>query len=101
MPEKKIIDPARSAHFATLGRIGAAVTHSRWDARDLTAAATEAQLARFDRLVDPKGELPQQERERRAKAALSAHMTRLALRSVEARRRNGRLPIMARRRARP
>lgn len=91
MPEKRIVDPERSQYFATLGRIGAAVTHSRWDAEDLTRAATKAQLARFDRLVDPDGKLPQEERERRAKAALSAHMTRLALRSVEARRRNGRL----------
>jgi len=91
VPEKRIVDPERSQYFATLGRIGAAVTHSRWDAEDLTRAATKAQLARFDRLVDPDGKLPQEERERRAKAALSAHMTRLALRSVEARRRNGRL----------
>ena len=98
MQKKKIVDPARSQHFATLGRIGAAVTHSRWDARDLTAAATEAQLARFDRQVDPDGTLPAEERERRAKAALRAHMTRLALRSVEARRRSGRLAIMRGRR---
>jgi hypothetical protein len=97
--EKKVIDPARSQYFATLGRIGARVTHSRWDARDLTAAATEAQLARFDRLVDPEGKLPEQERKRRAKAALSAHMTRLALRSVEARRRSGRLAIVRGRRS--
>jgi hypothetical protein len=95
---KKIVDPARSQHFAMLGRIGAAVTHSRWDARDLTDAATKAQLARFDRQVDPDGTLPEQERERRAKAALSAHMTRLALRSVEARRRNGRVAIVRGRR---
>jgi hypothetical protein len=96
VPQKKIIDPERSQYFATLGRIGASVTHSRWDARDLTQAATEAQLARFDREVDPDGKLPEQERERRAKAALSAYMTRLALRSVEARRRSGRLAIKAR-----
>jgi hypothetical protein len=98
MPDKKIVDPVRSQHFATLGRIGAAVTHSRWDAHDTTRAATEAQLARFDRQVDPDGKLPEQERVRRAKAALSAHMTRLALRSVEARRRSGRLAIVRGRR---
>jgi hypothetical protein len=96
MPEKKIVDPARSQYFATLGRIGASVTHSRYDAEELTRAATVAQLARFDRQVDPDGTLPEQERERRAKAALSAHMTRLALKSVEARRRSGRLLVKAR-----
>jgi len=41
VPEKKIIDPARSQYFATLGKIGAAVTHSRYDAEDLTRAATD------------------------------------------------------------
>jgi hypothetical protein len=96
VPEKRIVDSARSQYFATLGKIGASVTHSRWDAEDLTRAATVAQLARFDRQVDPDGTLPEQERTRRAKAALRAHMTRLALRSVEARRRSGRLPIKAR-----
>lgn len=96
MPEKKIIDPARSAYFATLGRIGASVTNSRWDARDITRPATEARRRSFDRQVDPKGELPEQERKRRAKSAESAYMTRLALRSVEARRRSGRLSFKRR-----
>lgn len=55
--------------------------HTRWsqesDRRAATAAGTSAFLARFERLVDPTGELPADERAKRARNALSAHMTRL------------------------
>lgn len=43
--------------------------------------AHAAFLAKFEREVDPDGSLPPDERERRAKHALAAYMTRLALRS--------------------
>ena len=68
------------------GRIGAHVTHSRHDARALTAPAREAFLARFAEQVDPDGVLPPEERERRAAHALKAHMARLTLASARARR---------------
>jgi hypothetical protein len=44
-------------------------------------------LERFEREVDPEGQLPPAERERRARSALRAHMQRLAFRSSKARSR--------------
>jgi hypothetical protein len=43
-------------------------------------------LARFEREVDPSGELSVDERRRRAEHARQAHMARLALLSVQSRR---------------
>ena len=51
-----------------------------------TAAARRAALARFEEEVDPEGVLPPQERAQRAASARQAYFTRLALRSVRARR---------------
>lgn len=72
--------------MARRGRIGAHVTHSRHDARQLTAPAREAFLARFEQQVDPDGALSPDERGRRASYARKAHFGRLALKSVEVRR---------------
>jgi hypothetical protein len=72
--------------MARRGRLGAQVAHARHDPHDLTAAARAAFLARFEQEVDPDGVLPEAERLRRARHALRAHMTRLALLSAEARR---------------
>jgi hypothetical protein len=52
-----------------------------------TVAARRAALARFEEQVDPDGRLSAAERARRAEHALRAHMTRLALRSAQVRRR--------------
>jgi hypothetical protein len=52
-----------------------------------TAPARRAALARFENEVDPEGRLSASERARRAEHALRAHMTRLALRSAQVRRR--------------
>lgn len=71
------------------GRLGAYVLHSRHDPRETTAPARRAFLHRFEVEVDPNGELPEQERQRRALAARRAHMTRLALRSAQKRREKG------------
>ena len=68
------------------GRIGAHVTHSRHDARELTAPARRAFLSKFAEQVDPDGVLSPGERERRAAHALKAHMARLTLASAQARR---------------
>jgi hypothetical protein len=68
------------------GRIGAHVTHSRHDARELTAPARQAFLSRFAQQVDPDGVLAPEERGRRAAHALKAHMARLTLASARARR---------------
>jgi hypothetical protein len=56
------------------------------DPRETTRAATIAQLARFDRLVDPEGKLPPDERARRSRAALRSYMSALSLRASQAKR---------------
>jgi hypothetical protein len=58
-----------------------------YDGREVTRAATVAQLARFDRLVDPDGTLPPEERARRARAALRSHMASLSLKASQAKAR--------------
>lgn len=71
------------------GRLGAYATNSRHDTKKLTAPARAAFLDRFERIVDPKGELPAVERLRRAEIAKKAYFTRLAMKSARARRTRG------------
>ena len=61
--------------------------HAKNDSREVTANAREAFLARFEREVDPDGTLDPAERIRRAEHARKAYFARLALKSVQARRR--------------
>jgi hypothetical protein len=65
--------------------------HMSWahttDRTARTAPARRAALQRFERQVDPDGQLKPAERTRRAEQAMRAHMARLALRSAQARRR--------------
>jgi hypothetical protein len=68
-------------------RLAAYAMHARHDGREITANARKAFVERFEREVDPDGVLPIGERQRRAEHAMRAHMTRLALRSAQARRR--------------
>lgn len=75
-------DPIR----AQCGRIGAYVTHGRYDSREITKPARDGFLRRFLEEADPDGRLPPAERQRRAESLLKAHMARLALRSAQARR---------------
>ncbi len=70
-------------------RIGAYALHAKHDARETTAAARAAALARFEREVDPDGKLAPAERARRAEFAKRAFFTKLALKSARVRRRNG------------
>lgn len=74
------------AEMARRGRLGAHVTHSLHDSRDVTRNARRAFLASFERQVDPNGELPIDERRRRAEHARRAHFQRLAAKSAAARR---------------
>jgi hypothetical protein len=67
-------------------RMAAYAMHARYDSRQVTANARKAFLDRFEREVDPDSVLPIHERRRRAESAKRAHMTRLALRSAQARR---------------
>jgi hypothetical protein len=60
--------------------------HSKHDARETTAAARAAFLARFEAEVDPEGVLAPEERQRRAEQARSAYFTRLAFERAKAAR---------------
>ncbi|MCU4186622.1 hypothetical protein K6U06_19815 [Acidiferrimicrobium sp. IK] len=70
-------------------RLAAHTLHSQRDPRETTAAARQARWDRYLDQVDPDRQLSETERTRRAKAARSADMTRLALKSsvVRAQRR--------------
>jgi len=66
-------------------------SHMSWartpDPSARTAPARAAFRRRFELEADPKGKLPVAERERRAEHLRAAYYTRLALLSVQARRR--------------
>jgi hypothetical protein len=85
-PEVSRFNPA---DMALRGRIGACVTHSRHDSREITANARTAFLGRFLAEVDPEGVLPEAERERRAGFARRAHFARLARSSALSRSKKG------------
>jgi len=57
-----------------------------------TAAARQAAHDRFERLVDPDGVLPPEERAQRAAHARRAHFIRMALRSAQVRRAHRAIP---------
>ncbi|MGH7882572.1 MAG: hypothetical protein ACREN8_06655 [Candidatus Dormibacteraceae bacterium] len=78
----------RSSATAMRARIAAYAKWARTDDRTAaTSSARSAFLRRFEVVVDPAKELPEEERIKRAEYAIRAHMTRLALRSVQSRRR--------------
>lgn len=66
--------------------------HTRWantsaaDRRRKADRGQAALLARFVEQIDPHGALGEEERQRRARNAYTAHMKRMALRSSRARR---------------
>lgn len=64
-------------------RIAADSLHARGGTN--TGPARAAFLSKFETEVDPNGQLPPEERARRAKAARSAHFSRMALKSVKSR----------------
>jgi hypothetical protein len=70
--------------MALRGRIGGYARAAKYPAGQLTAPARRGFLRRFEP-TDPN--LSPQERQRRAEAALKAHMVRLARLSAKARRR--------------
>lgn len=78
-----------SAQRSLQGRIGAYRLHATHDPRETTANARAAFLARFEAEVDPNGELPAEERARRATAARKAYFARLAYSSAIARSKKG------------
>ena len=66
--------------------------HTRWANTDrverqrLADNGQAGLLRRFEAEVDPHGTLPADERDRRARSLLTAHMKRLALKSARLRR---------------
>ena len=85
MPAKSM--PAKSTETSLCARIAA---HERWaHTSDRTAATAPGRAgleARFEREVDPNGELDPAERARRVDAKRKAHFMRLALLSARSRR---------------
>jgi hypothetical protein len=77
---------ASLAERSLRGRLAAHVLHARRDPRETTANARAAFLARFEREVDPAGQLDPSERRRRAEQARRAYFIRLSLAALEARR---------------
>lgn len=76
-------DRTLAALYGRVGGLRLAATH---DSREYTAAGRRAFLDRFERAVDPAGELQAEERARRATAARKAYMAELAVKSAVARR---------------
>ena len=80
--------PAREPQSRSLAASIAA--HERWSRESnpsvATALARTAVAQRFETLVDPDRVLPPAQRARMAEHARKAHMTRLALRSAQSRR---------------
>jgi hypothetical protein len=74
-PRQRRFDPR---DMSLRGRIGAFALHARHDPKETTKPARAAFLARFEAEVDPERRLPEDERRRRAHAAMRAHMARLA-----------------------
>jgi hypothetical protein len=67
-------------------RLAAHAMHARHDARQTTANGRAAFLARFEREVDPHGQLDPEERRRRADHARSLYFARLSLAAAKSRR---------------
>jgi hypothetical protein len=75
-PEQKSLRSRAAAH----------VLHGTHDSRELTKAARSGFAAKFERLADPEGLLPEAERKRRADHLLKSHMASLSLKASKARR---------------
>lgn len=78
-----------------LARSAALIKAAKYDGREATAKARAAAEGRFERQVDPNGELPTDERARRAEAARRAHFVGMAAKSAIARRRARYLSALA------
>ena len=76
-----------SSDMAAWGRIGGYARAALHSPEELTGKARAGFMRRFETEVDPDGSLSHEERQRRAQAALRAHMARLARLSAIKRRR--------------
>lgn len=85
MPSKGT-DRSTPGERSLRARLAAHAMHAQ--GKTNTAPATAASMARFAREVDPDGVLDPVERARRADHARKAYFARLALKSVQSRRRS-------------
>jgi hypothetical protein len=79
-----------STEASLRGRIGALALHASHDSKELTKNARAAFRSKFEREVDPNGELPEEERLRRAEMKRREFYARMAHASWKARQRRGR-----------
>ncbi|MBE0611221.1 MAG: hypothetical protein IH609_17700 [Dehalococcoidia bacterium] len=77
---------ARKTFRSTRSRIAAYTLHAKHDSRELTSRARSVFMSRFERLVDPDGQLDPAERTRRAGHAKRAYFINLGAQSGKARR---------------
>ena len=77
--------PMNKSQRQQRARIGGYALAASRDPQEYTRAARRGFMRRFLDEVDPDRVLPEAERERRARAALRGYMTKLALRSAQAR----------------
>lgn len=66
-------------------RVAAFAKHAKHDPADDCAKARAALWGRYERRVDPTGDLPEEERHRRARSAMRADLARRALMATKAR----------------
>lgn len=78
--------PMTPAQPSLLARMASNEPWARTADASARAAGGNAFLDRFEKQVDPDGELPPAERARRAEHARKAYFARLALKSARARR---------------
>lgn len=79
--------PATPAELSLIGRMASNESWARTvDRTARTEKAREAILVKFENQIDPGGTMPPEERRRRAISMRTAHMQRLAVKSVRARR---------------
>src|SRR4051812_28321494 len=80
-------------------RMGAHALHALHDSRELTKPARDTFNRSFELKVDPTGELPPEERARRAEHARKQHYAEMAYRSARARRKQAEARTKAKARA--
>jgi hypothetical protein len=81
--EKRVLSPSQRSLRAQIA------ANARWSREDRTTASDRQRqviLRRFEDQVDPDRKLSAEERDKRARNALAAHMARLAFKSAKARK---------------
>jgi hypothetical protein len=79
---RSVVDPAKSA----AGRLGAFALYATHDPKVTSQRGRDTFMQRFEREVDPLGQLDPAERARRAEFAKKLYFGRLALKSAKVRR---------------